>query len=477
MNNMLYKYGIFYDINYKRGINYMIRYKVKRDVITDLSLYTPFKKKEVFIVKEDTDTGVWIPSKLSEYLSVYCKNDSPHTKYSKGLVITNFMNFLLDKVAKNEEPEFEILREKGLYGLKLIHATKYLNYISGNVEKQNNFSTVKKKENELVTFYYFLQNKGVIKGKDSKIETKIVKKKLANGHESKKGEKVLISPFHEKGSDLYITLPPKKPTAESGYKKRKPKLDDMKVEVFSLFLEYVNKEVPYLAFPIYIQCMGGLRCGEVVNLTVEDIMPDSKNNRIFLNIQDRQIELFGNKKSLESEVKFERENQVVLDFNNQLMNVMDRHLKNLAKNKNIECTPKGNRPLFVNDYNKPMTGEVYRNKFNVVRDNFIDWLRQYKATEAEYLDNHEWSTHIGRHLFTNYIIKMGICDNSLGEPDAVILASLRGDMNTQSAMNYISKRALLEAVDSTLAINWDKLLPQMGAYRNLEIVGDDKLGK
>lgn len=451
----------------------MIRYKVKKEVITDLSLSTPFKKKEVFIVKEDTDTGVWIPSQLSEYLSVYCKNDSPHTKYFKGLLISNFINFLLDKVAENEEPEFKILREKGLYGLKLIHATKYLNYISGNAKKQNNFSTVKKKENELVTFYYFLQNKGVIKGKDAKIETKIMKKKLANGQESKKGEKVTISPFNEKGSNLYVTFPPKNPTAESGYKKRKPKLDDMKVGVFSLFLEYVNTEAPDLAFPIYIQCMGGLRCGEVVNLTVEDVMPDRKKNRIFLNIQDRQIELFGDKTSLESEVKFERENQVVLDFNNQLMNVMDRHLKNLAKNKNIECTPKGNRPLFVNDYNKPMTGEVYRNKFNAVRDNFIVWLEKYKPMEAEELANHEWSTHIGRHLFTNYIIKMGICDNSLGEPDARILATLRGDMNTKSAMKYISKRALLESVDrnirklSTLAIDWDELLPQMSAYRNL----------
>lgn len=461
----------------------MIRYKVKKEVIEDFSLSSPLKKKEIFIVKEYTDTGVWVPSQLSEYLRVYCKNDSPHTKYFKGLVITNFINFLLDKVNQNEESEFEILREKGLYGLNLIHVAKYLNYISGNTKKHNNYSTVKKKENELINFYYFLQNKGIIKGKDNKIEAKIIKKKFANTREANKGERVLISPFNIKGSHLYVNLPPSKPTAESGYKKQKPKLYDMKVEVFSLFLEYINKEVPYLAFPIYIQCMGGLRCGEVVNLTVEDIKADRRKSRIFLNIQDRQIELFGNKKSLESEVKFERENQVVLDFNNQLMNVMDRHLNNLSKNKEIKCTSKGNRPLFINDYNKPMTGEVYRHKFNMIRDNFIDWLEEYKPTESKELDTYEWSTHIGRHLFTNYILKMGICDNSLGEPDALILATLRGDTNTQSAMNYISKKALLESVDknikrlSNLAINWDEILPKMSAYKKLDITaGENNVG-
>ena len=46
----------------------MIRYKVKTRLITDLSPYKPVKKKEVFIVRENTDTGVWIPSKLSEFI-------------------------------------------------------------------------------------------------------------------------------------------------------------------------------------------------------------------------------------------------------------------------------------------------------------------------------------------------------------------------------------------------------------------------
>lgn len=451
----------------------MIRYKIKTDTITDFSMSSPFKKKEVYIVREDTDTGVWMPSQLSEFLRVYCHNDSPNTKDIKGRTICNFINFTLDKVNENNDQDYQILKEKGLYGLKLIHATNYLNYLSKCKEPQNSYTTVKKKESIIIDFYYFLQNKGVTKGKDAKIETKIMRKKLSNGKESKKGEVVKISPFNEKGSNLYVNFPPKKPTAESGYKKRKPKLEDMKTSVFALFLEYVNDKAPDIALQVYLQCMGGLRCGEVVNLTVEDVSPDRKKDRIFLNIQDRQIELFGNSKSIDSEVKFERENQVVLDFNNKLMDVLDNHLKNLAKNQKVKCTSKGNKPLFVNEYGRPMTASVYRTRFNNVRDGFINWLEYFKPSEADYLRKREWSTHIGRHLFTNYLIKMGIVDNSLGEPDAKILATLRGDENQQSALAYIETKSQLEAVDrnirslSKLSVDWDELLPQMSAFKKI----------
>ena len=452
----------------------MIRYKTRTDVIKDFSKYNTFEKKEVFIVREDINTGVWIPSQLSEFLRVYCSNDAPSTKDLKGRTICNFINFWLDKVDEDEDPDVKILKEKGLYGLKLVHAAKYLNYISGSIENQNSYATVKKKESIIIDFYYYLQNKGVTKGKDAKIETKISRRKLANGKESKKGDLIKISPFNEKGSNLYVMFPPKNPTAESGYKRRKPKLPDMKVKIFSLFLEYVQEEASHIAFQVYLQCMGGLRCGEVVNLTVEDITIEREKKRIFLNIQDRQVELFGKKnKSLNSEVKFERENQVVFDFNNKLMDVADKHLQTLAKNTKVKCTEKNNRPLFVNEYGKPMTGDVYRKLFNEMRDKFIDWLEDFKPSAAKELKQHEWSTHIGSLLFTYYIIKMGIADNSLGEPDAKILAALRGDTNINSAMAYISKKAILEAVDrniqklSKLAVNFDELLPQMSAFKNL----------
>ena len=89
----------------------MIRYKTRTDVIKDFSKYNTFEKKEVFIVREDINTGVWIPSQLSEFLRVYCSNDAPSTKDLKGRTICNFINFWLDKVDEDEDPDVKILKE------------------------------------------------------------------------------------------------------------------------------------------------------------------------------------------------------------------------------------------------------------------------------------------------------------------------------------------------------------------------------
>ena len=61
-----------------------------------------------------------------------------------------------------------------------------------------------------------------------------------------------------------------------------------------------------------------------------------------------------------------------------------------------------------------------------------------------------WSTHIGRHVFTNFIIKTGLANNSMGVPDAKIVASLRGDRNLSSALAYIDRIAMVEAIDENL---------------------------
>ena len=436
---------------------------------------SPHKKQEVFIVREDEDTGVWIPSQLSEFLRVYLPTQSLNTMKGKAYIITEFLNFVMDEVRSGKDKDFDILKEKGLYGLTLIHVAKFLNYISRMKENLNGFETVKKKETVLLDFCYYLQNKGVIKGKDSKIEVKLIRRKLANGKESKKADRVIVSPFNEKGSPMFVNFPPKNPTAESGYKRKRKKLEDMSVSVFALFLEFAEEQAPDIALAVYLQCMGGLRCGEVVNLTVEDLKLQYKKDRMFVNIQDRQIELFGSRSSLASQIKYERENQVVFNFNGFLFKVAEKHLSQLSKNLKVKCTTKGNRPLFVNDYGKPMTGENLRDRFNNLRDEFIKYMYGIKASEARELETHSWSTHIGRHLFTNYIIKTGMADNSLGEPDSKIVATLRGDTNINSAMNYISKIAMRDAVDrhvrgmSKLAVDWDELLPQIGKVKEISI--------
>src|SRR5699024_2281780 len=99
----------------------------------------------------------------------------------------------------------------------------------------------------------------------------------------------------------------------------------------------------------------------------------------------------------------------------------------------------------------PMTGNTYELRFRKLKEEFIDFLEYSKPTEAYVLKNHTWATHIGRHIFSNFIIKKGITQNSMGEHDPRILSALRGDKNIASALTYINPVALVDSVTEIIS--------------------------
>ena len=220
----------------------------------------------------------------------------------------------------------------------------------------------------------------------------------------------------------------------------------MKRATWELFLEYARENYPDIALGVAMQFMGGLRLGEVVNLTIDAVEVNRDKDKLFLDINDRQLFLFKSLKSKKSQVKFARENQVVFNWNQELFNTWDEHMKYLSKLKkrtNIKA-------LFVNKKGNPMTGDVYEERFKKLKSDFIEFLENSKPVESKTLKKYAWSTHIGRHVFTNFIIKTGLANNSMGVPDAKIVASLRGDRNLSSALAYIDRIAMVEAIDENL---------------------------
>lgn len=423
----------------------MIRYKPKEILITDISGYKPIKKREVIIVKYDTNNpNVWIPSQISDYLHVYKNEKGNNTKLTIGYAICEFINYSLDEVKKGDNKEFEILKEKGFYGLNLKHVAEYLTYISKN--KDVSYSTVRRKENFIIDFFSFLNKKKILTEKNATIEMKLVQVNN-NGYSTKQGKYVQVQPF-DNNPQLKVHRPAKNPSREEmiNGEKRKPPLKDMKEEIWMLMLEFAEERHMDIAFGVALQCMGGLRLGDVVNLTIEDVKAVKEQQVIYLNIEDRQIELFGNRSCKKSEVKTIRENQPVFNFNGELFNLMDKHMRYLYSQKR-----KNKKALFVDSYGNSMTGNTYELRFKKLKEEFIDFLENSKPTEAYVLKNHRWSTHIGRHIFSNLIIKKGITQNSMGEHDPKILASLRGDRNIASALTYINPAALVESVTEIIS--------------------------
>lgn len=420
----------------------MIRYKVVEQSVTLYNYYSDVEKDTVMIMEKDDDTGVWLPSSLTHYIYCNYSSNGINTQKSWAYLICDFMNYMLDQVELGEDKIFENLKSEGLYGLNFLHGAKFLNYLGNEKAKTNSYHTVKRKENELISFYDFLHKRGIT-SENMQVSFKIHERYKTEQFRRKgaidRGKKVLINPFDDCG--IEIDYPPK-----NG--KKIPKLQDMRKADWELLLEVAEDETPDIALGVAMQFMGGLRVGEVVNQTINSFKIHKNKDKLILDIQDRQNELFKPRdiKNDKSQVKKTRKDQPVFNFNERLFQMLENHLNRLKERPNVNT-----KALFVDRNGNAMTGEVYHTRFALLKECFLQKLGERKPSlEKEYRYNYRWASHIGRHIYTNYLLKTGLCNDSLGTPDAIILKNLRGDSNILSAMAYIDRMAVLESIQEKL---------------------------
>lgn len=88
----------------------MIIYKVKEQVINDISGWKPKDRYAVLIVESDeANPLVWKPSPLTEFLEVYMSEKAVNTKIHYGYVICDFLNYLKLQIELGEDECFDIL--------------------------------------------------------------------------------------------------------------------------------------------------------------------------------------------------------------------------------------------------------------------------------------------------------------------------------------------------------------------------------
>lgn len=377
-------------------------------------------KNVAFIVQRITvdNNVIDIPHPVSAY--VQAASNIINTQKFKADKINQFLNFTLREIEEDND-DFIELPQKGLCGLNFIHAAAYLNY-SGE-ELLNAYKTVTSKENIIIDFYLYLINAGIL-DKDVRLETYTY---IDDYGKSKIG---IVNPF--RSPDTYVRYPDK------NSRNKKIKRKNMDIDTWMMLIETAQKRDPIMAFPVYSQIMGGLRRGEVVNLITDAIMPGKDNRHMELDIADRQHILFINRNVnlTSSQVKKPRANQIVLDPFKDLFPLYERHLKIINEIKTRTKSP-FKTALLVNDDGLPMTGENYRYRFNKLKDAFLEEL-QYKSYET-YTDLYKtrWGTHIGRGIFTNFIIEQGLADGLSEKALERFVADLRGDKNVESAKDYI----------------------------------------
>ena len=374
------------------------------------------------ICVQDISSKILYPHPISNFINEkYRLNGKSQSSLSvpSGL-ICRFLNYLIKQLLVNHI-DFMELKQKGLRGLTLSHSCMFLNYeMSKKLLDKKTFNQYKL---YLAELYFYLKKMNLI---DEAIE-----KYLDSSSINSK-----VSIFKHPSLSL------ENPNREmEHYKVVKHKTKDFginRIKLAVLFIKTARDYEPDIAFGICLQIFGGLRRGEVVNLSRADIK-SSERQSMSVEIHDRRNEFFQRLSSTRTEnpkrlnyLSSKLCRQTVLD-NDLLWDTYNNHLKYLNKRiKNNSCLNPS--ALFLDRDGNPMSGQIYERKFNKAIMKFLEILKENDFKELEDFEGTILGTHIGRGVYTNILIDLGFGDKPMQ------LAIARGDRNTDSAFSYIDSR-------------------------------------
>jgi len=400
------------------------RFVAKEVLIEDLLGNNTLEEKRVIVIGvEDRVTGIIVPHPITHFIreKYDIKGKSLSAQMNPAREIVKFLNFIYEQIILGK-PEFQILREKGLKGLQLIHGARFITHLS---EKKLSYKYVAYQiERYLICFYEYLTDMELI---DQEIEF--------HKYVNKRNEEVTITPFN------HPSLSTKRPSTDHPIRDKlkdfgkKPEVRDRLVWEF---IEEARRVSPDIAFGIALQIFGGLRRGEVVNLTPANIPTDFLSGSNYIAVLDNQYRLFNHLKDTKKEqVKRPRLQSVLPSA--YLKELYDAHMLMNSKIKKINPYA-----FFVDEKGRTISGGAYEKKFAKVKYAYIDRLA---ATPGRYshfkmLADTIWGTHIGRGLYTNYLYSMDL--------NAKQLAIARGDRSTKSAEDYIDYRSAISDFETAM---------------------------
>ncbi|QTB25662.1 hypothetical protein [Lysinibacillus sphaericus] len=394
-------------------------YQVKQIEVLNYRLGKVENRLKTFICIKDDETGIALPHPISNFLNSNSINEtlSQNTLKRYAEDIKKFLNYLLLKCSINE-PEFMELKNYGLQKLKIFHGISYLNFLYERIVNKE----IKPKyyydvERILTLFYSWLNKK------------KIVSLELEFFEIISESE----SPFRYFEYDLLL---PHKENKKSPSKRVLHDFGSNRMDLIIKFIRVSEIIAPEISFGIILQFFGGLRRGEVVNLTLNSIKFD--NVYLEVNIKDNFQMIFENKKSyLSEQVKTER-TQVIFELP-LVRNIYDKHLK--RHKRIVEQSGNANKyALFLSTTNgAAISGAMYWYRFNKVKEKFLEVVAEDNIADYEFLISKNWSTHIGRGIYTNILTFMLNWNESE-------VAIARGDYSTESSKDYKEVKNVYEKI-------------------------------
>ena len=202
----------------------------------------------------------------------------------------------------------------------------------------------------------------------------------------------------------------------------------MEYELQAMLLEVAIEEVNIIALGVFFQMFGGLRAGEVINLTHSSIQSIGPYGRygMLLDIRDRNLRLDLKNNQAKGYSKKSRKQKVISPFN-MLEKVYIQHIKKYRCMNNSGA-------IFINKKGIPMTIDSYNYYFTKLKKIFLKRLKESDnptlKVQGDILNAAKWKTHIGR----------GIYSNNLAEfMSASELKIARGDKFINSSDSYLEE--------------------------------------
>lgn len=365
----------------------------------------------VVIKIKNIDNGRSQIHRYTDFLSKW-RNKKYNTVSRVADTIIPFLNYITFELPNSElssakELSFDI-------------GVKYLETYS--VGKDNN--TVLYCDRIITEFYYFLANRNLLNN--------IFNSDFTFIETSNYGIKIK-SPFMNK-----YTI---------SNKQKEERLHHLDKKLLIPFVEMAMKYTPEIALGIYFQIFGGLRAGEVVNLTYSAIsfsMNEIKKG-VVLNLMDRNLRPDIKNKGQMGCVKKPRKQVVIIVP--ELFNEIYSSHKNRYKVSSTDA-------IFIDTTGKPMSKASYCKRFDKLKEKFIEELKNSDQISLKmygnYLCQQKWNSHIGRGLFSNLVADVA---NTATE-----IALWRGDSSLDSSLAYISdSEKLEEKVKSNLKDMYDRI--------------------